>query len=634
MAARALAIAAAAVACTACAGRAVHVGNLTVDETWLRDHCTECGDLGEIGRGQRGWSALLASAQVVLLNTTVGEGLLQMAWSDGHLQTVRIEWLHMHAPRASPKIDPAPEAQHLREPWRRGGAIPEVDLAGAVGDGSASWRLGVLRTLRRHGAIVINGAPVDGDDAAQRRALDQVLQVDDSPYGHVFTTQGYGIAPEELAAADQSVSWLAGRVEGDAQQSLEPHTDQSFWPNPAGVLAFHMVEPASGGGGETVVADGLAAAEILRAEDPDGFAALAETNVEWLYIPEDGRIGNGRASAPVIKLDPASGAVVQLRWSNKDRGWLSRATTVQVPHFYRGYRRFASLLNEAPVQRSVRLEPGTFLLLDNWRVTHGRRSYVGKRSLKGAYILRRTWAGAQRMLEAAEATGELKQHDTPEPDIRTSLRRLDEGTSKEYAAQGPLWAALVTPSALTAQVLSLLRSMDGEHTRFGFRVNGYEHSLQTATRALRDGADEEMVVVALLHDVGEALFAANHGEIIAAMLRPFITERSYFVLKHHDLFQGYHYAHHFGLNRTARDALSDSPHYTACVYFTDAWDSLAFDPDYQSERLAVFEPMVARVLGREQYALTPDNPKNVVAWKETDLGVSDAHAHVPATCES
>ena len=90
-------------------------------------------------------------------------------------------------------------------------------------------------------------------------------------------------------------------------------------------------------------------------------------------------------------------------------------------------------------------------------------------------------------MEAAENASELGQHDAPEPDIRTSLRRLDEGTSAEYAAQGPLRAALVTQP-------NLPRSMDGEHTRFGFRVNGYEHSLQTATRALRDGADEEIVV--------------------------------------------------------------------------------------------------------------------------------------------
>ena len=109
------------------------------------------------------------------------------------------------------------------------------------------------------------------------------------------------------------------------------------------------------------------------------------------------------------------------------------------------------------------------------------------------------------------------------------------------------------------------------------QVNGYEHSLQTATRALRAGEAEEMVVVALLHDIGETVFPANHGEIVAAMLRPYVSAESYFVLKYHDLFQGYHYAHHFGLDRNARDTLKESPHFEACVRFTDLYDAEVCD---------------------------------------------------------
>ena len=99
---------------------------------------------------------------------------------------------------------------------------------------------------------------------------------------------------------------------------------------------------------------------------------------------------------------------------------------------------------------------------------------------------------------------------------------LQEGTRGEFQAQAPLWAGLVKPGALTERVLALLRSMDGEHTRFGFQVNGYEHSLQTATLAHREGEPEEDVVVALLHDVGEEVFAAQDMkyEQIAPTLPP------------------------------------------------------------------------------------------------------------------
>ena len=192
---------------------------------------------------------------------------------------------------------------------------------------------------------------------------------------------------------------------------------------------------------------------------------------------------------------------------------------------------------------------------------------------------------------------------------------LQEGTRSEFQAQAPLWAGLVKPGALTERVLALLRSMDGEHTRFGFQVNGYEHSLQTATLAHRDGEPEEDVVVALLHDVGEAVFAANHGEIVAAMLRPYVSERTYFVLKYHDLFQGHHYSHHFDLDRNARDALKVSPHYTACKRFTDKYDQAAFDPHYDWLPLSFFKPMVQRLFEWTPYSLTPGNPKNTVSWQ-------------------
>lgn len=300
--------------------------------------------------------------------------------------------------------------------------------------------------------------------------------------------------------------------------------------------------------------------------------------------------------------------------------------------FYKAYHKLAALMNDPAFQHTILLEPGSYLLLDNWRITHGRTPYTGKRIMKGAYVSRDALDGRQRALEDAESAGTLEDLDHPKPDVRTSLTKLDDGTTEEFKAQGELWAALVNPSALMSQLLRLLRSMDGEHTRFGFRLNGFEHSLQTATRAHKDGADEESVVVALLHDVGEAVFGANHGETIAAMLRPFVSEQNYFVLKYHDLFQGYHYAHHFGLDRNARDKLNDSPHYSACVHFVGKWDQMAFDPAYKSLPLMFFEPMVKRILERDQYSLDPRNPKNVVTWKQAEY--TDLSGDAGSRCEA
>lgn len=130
----------------------------------------------------------------------------------------------------------------------------------------------------------------------------------------------------------------------------------------------------------------------------------------------------------------------------------------------------------------------------------------------------------------------------------------------------------------------------------GYHVTRLDHSLQAATRAHRAGEDEEMVVCALLHDIGDYLAPANHSEVAAAMLRPYVSERSYWIVKHHGLFQGYYYFHFYGQDRDARDRWKDHPHYQATVDFCEYYDQASFDPAYDAEPLSFFEPMVRRVL--------------------------------------
>lgn len=333
----------------------------------------------------------------------------------------------------------------------------------------------------------------------------------------------------------------------------------------------------------------------------------------------DTKLGHYQSTSTVLRTHPEDGdLLLQLRWSNKDRDNMRFQSEAESAEFYRAYHKFAKLMDDAKFSFEVRLEPGTFLVIDNWRVTHGRRPFVGKRTLQGTYIARDEWDGRHRRLDSAEADGSLEMLNAQKPDVRTSLRFLDEGTQEEFRAQGELWANLVEPAVLAKQMLGLLAGMDGEHTRFGFQVNGYQHQLQSATRAYRAGESNETVVVALLHDVGEAVFAANHGEIVAAMLRPFVSPESYFVLKYHDLFQGYHFAHHFGLDRNARERLKDSPHYQACVQFTDAYDQSAFDPSYNSLPLSFFEPMVHQLFKVQQYSKDAANPKRTVSWEGYD----------------
>lgn len=152
---------------------------------------------------------------------------------------------------------------------------------------------------------------------------------------------------------------------------------------------------------------------------------------------------------------------------------------------------------------------------------------------------------------------------------------------------------------LVDRILTQLRSLDVDWG--GYRVTRYVHSLQSATLAHRDGADEELVVAALLHDIGDILSPYNHSEMAAAMLKPFVSDKTHWIVKHHGLFQGYYYDHFLGGDRNARDRFKDHPYYDDCVYFCQNYDQNAFDPDYDTLPLEFFEPMVRRVMAQSKF---------------------------------
>jgi predicted HD phosphohydrolase len=143
------------------------------------------------------------------------------------------------------------------------------------------------------------------------------------------------------------------------------------------------------------------------------------------------------------------------------------------------------------------------------------------------------------------------------------------------------------------RVLAHLKLLDGDFG--GFAVDRLTHCLQTATRAHRDGRDEEYVVMALVHDIGDTLGAFNHPDIAAAILKPFVSEENLWIVQNHGIFQGHNFFHHIGLDRDMREQFRGHPYFEACEEFIDKYDCPAFDPDYDTLPLEFFEPMVMRV---------------------------------------
>ena len=179
-----------------------------------------------------------------------------------------------------------------------------------------------------------------------------------------------------------------------------------------------------------------------------------------------------------------------------------------------------------------------------------------------------------------------------------SFTQMKDGTEADYMLLKELEQPFVAATA--DRVLAEL-ARQGEMTIEGYRITRLEHGLQSATRAKREGADIDWVVGALLHDIGDGLSPQNHDRMSAEVIRPYVREEVAWVVEHHGIFQMIYYAHHYGWDRNAREKFKDHPSYQACADFCERWDQSSFDPDYDTEPLQVFEPMVREVFARKAY---------------------------------
>jgi predicted HD phosphohydrolase len=175
-----------------------------------------------------------------------------------------------------------------------------------------------------------------------------------------------------------------------------------------------------------------------------------------------------------------------------------------------------------------------------------------------------------------------------------TFTRMDESTAEQWAVIGK--ETTEHQGRVADRTLEMLRSLAG--ITDGFAVDQLTHSLQTATRAERAGADPEVVFASLLHDVGKAVSVPNHPEIAAAIIKPYVRSDVYFMIRAHQDFQGRHYYHHFGGNPEAREQYVDEPWFELAARFADEWDQVAFDPEYDTLPLEHFEPLVREQMAR------------------------------------
>lgn len=192
--------------------------------------------------------------------------------------------------------------------------------------------------------------------------------------------------------------------------------------------------------------------------------------------------------------------------------------------------------------------------------------------------------------------------DNSAPEERASFHAMTEGTQEDWQKIASSFLPFATSGG--KRVLDHLRLLAGDFG--GFPVDRLEHSLQTATRAFRDDRDEEYVVCALLHDIGDTLGAFNHPDIAAAILKPFVSEQNHWMVKNHGVFQGHYYFHYLGMDRDMRDQFKDHEHYQYTAEFCHKYDQSAFDPNFDTMPLEAFEPMVMKLFTAPKQSIFGD----------------------------
>jgi predicted HD phosphohydrolase len=188
---------------------------------------------------------------------------------------------------------------------------------------------------------------------------------------------------------------------------------------------------------------------------------------------------------------------------------------------------------------------------------------------------------------------------TEHPTDRAQFHAMVDGTQEDWMKIG--MAAMSFNKGLADRVIAHLKLLEGDCG--GFAVDRMEHSLQSASLAHRDGMDEEYVVCALLHDIGDTLASQNHAELAATILKPFVSEENWWMLQHHGIFQGYYFFHYLGLDRDMREQFRGHPSFERTAMFCARHDQNAFDPNYDTIPLEAFVPMVQRVMARPKRSI-------------------------------
>jgi len=181
---------------------------------------------------------------------------------------------------------------------------------------------------------------------------------------------------------------------------------------------------------------------------------------------------------------------------------------------------------------------------------------------------------------------------------KVSFTQMKDGTKEDYLLLDKYEKKYI--KGIADRLIKFIGGLNS--TLEGYQVSRLEHSLQTATRAFQDKAEDEMIIASLFHDIGDELAPLNHAEYAAAVLKPYVSEKTHWIVEKHGIFQTYYYAHHLGDNKNKREKFKGHKYYNDAVNFCENWDQKSFDPNFKSMTLEDFKPLVKKIFNRTPYS--------------------------------
>ncbi|EDU51450.1 TauD Probable taurine catabolism dioxygenase [Pyrenophora tritici-repentis] len=352
-----------------------------VPNIWLRDNC-QCDKCKHSATKQRLIDTFSIPEDISIKSHIWVEDdmIVKIEWSDGHWSTYSRDFLHRATAHPASK---ALVSRGLRNVVLWDSTIGKRPPMINYDDMDRRIRP-FTNLLREYGFCYVDDTPYR-DPYMTKELLEKIAFIRQTHYG------GFYDFTSDLASKDTAYTNIA----------LEAHTDTTYFSDPAGLQAFHLLSHTDGEGGASLLVDGFKVAAELLETDPEAYKILSTVKVHAHASGNEGISIQPYRSFPVLEHDPTIGDLVRVRWNSSDRAWIDLPIE-QVETWYRAARKFDALLKKKENEYWEQLRPGRVLIFDNWRVLHGRSSFTGKRRICGAYINRDDWISKYREASGAE----------------------------------------------------------------------------------------------------------------------------------------------------------------------------------------------------------------------------------------